>query len=68
MSSEYDAVKAMIEAANRTRQAGDMYAAAMAELLKNRLRACDRIPASTLRTLKRELRDFDIRSGTWRRQ
>lgn len=61
----WDVMRASIQQAQSTLRAVDAYANSMADVIVGRLRKVD--DADTLRALKRELRDFDMVTGRWKR-
>lgn len=63
MSNKFDEMRAAVEEARTTLRAADKMAGSMASLLVGRLRHCD---TWELRQLKRELRDFNMNTGSWR--
>lgn len=63
MSNKIDEVRAAVDEAKIALRAADSVAATMAHLLVGRLR---HVPTWTLSYLKRELRDYNIHTGTWR--
>lgn len=58
----FDDMKAAVDQAEHTMRLVDAMADKMARLLVGRLR---HVSPSTLRSLKRELRDFNIHLGRW---
>jgi hypothetical protein len=60
----FDEVRAQVEAAKDQLRAADHVAGNMAWLLRGRLRHV--ASPSTLKELKRELRDFDMARGRWK--
>lgn len=65
MPNAFDEVRQQVEIARFQLQAADKVAFNMAELLMGRLRHVDN--ARVLSALKRELRDFDMVTGKWKR-
>lgn len=55
-----------IEHAKEEIRKGDQAAARLARLMRHRLRTAD-IDTETLRAFKRELQDFDSRTGHWKK-
>jgi hypothetical protein len=66
MSTEWDAVAAGVHAAQRMKNAVRSWTGEMASLIAGGLRA-GRVDPEVLRDLKRELRDFDMVTGKWKR-
>lgn len=64
MGNVWDEMRHAIADATNTLRAADSVAEDMAYLLKGRMRQVDN--KYTLRALKRELRDFDSTTGTWK--
>lgn len=62
----FDDVRHAVATAQEQLQAADAVASNMAHLLRDRLRKVG--STDTLRALKRELRDFDMTTGKWRRK
>lgn len=62
--NKFDEMREAITDAEETLRAANSVAARMANLLIGRLRNAS---TSTLRKLKRELRDFDSTTGAWKR-
>lgn len=65
MSNKFDEMRQAVAEATHTLQAADGVAARMGEILVGRLRHCG---LYTLKQLKRELRDFNIHTGEWRKR
>lgn len=63
MDNAFDTMRRALREAELTQAAADEQAAAMASLLVGRLRHCGEY---ALKRLKRELRDFNIHTGTWK--
>jgi hypothetical protein len=59
----FDRMRSAIAEARATMRAADTCASVFADLLLGRL---DCVPTSTLRKLKRELRDFDAQQKVWK--
>lgn len=64
MSDVYEQTRAYFREAKARINSADVVVDDIARLLEGRLR---RVNASTLRRLKRELRDFDMTTGNWKR-
>lgn len=64
MDNAFDTMVAALEQARAVQKAADDQARKMAWMLDGRLRHVD---AWTLKRLKRELRDFNINTGEWKR-
>ena len=60
----YDQMRQAVQEAKVTMNAADSVANTMGQMLVGRLQ---RVDESTLRRLKRELRDFNIHTGRWRK-
>lgn len=70
MSLSYDEARAAMRDAQSTMKAADEVAGDIASILIGRLRCVNKSGyggTSTLRSLKRELRDFDMTTGRWKR-
>jgi hypothetical protein len=65
MSNQFDAIRYAVQEARDQLRAVDEQAANMAGLLVGRLRRVGR--EDYLRELKRELRDFDMTTGKWKK-
>jgi len=65
MSNPFDDIRNAISAAREAQRAVANHSHAMAQLLAGNLR--NMWSADTLRTLKKELRDFDMVTGTWKK-
>lgn len=63
MSNKFDEMRAALREAEYTLDAARSVAAQMASMLTGKLRNCE---PGTLARLKRELRNFNIHTGTWR--
>lgn len=63
--NQFDAMRAAVRDAEMTLSAADTVACQLAPLLAGRLRNCH---SSDLARLKRELKDFNIHTGRWRRR
>lgn len=61
----YDTFKAGVDEAEQLDRLSNRYAEQMLRLVTSRLRQVDN--SHLLRRLKTELRDFDMRTGEWRR-
>lgn len=73
MSNPFDETRAAVEQARSQLQAVDDVAFSLADLLQGRLRMVAKgnntySGTAVLRRLKRELRDFDAVTGTWKEQ
>ena len=62
-----DDIRDAVQAAEWTQQMVDKSVGKMARLCAGRLRVSD-APAYTLRTLKRELRGFNMTTGEWKEE
>lgn len=62
----FDQMREAMEEARRQMRAADDSATKMAEMVVGRLSKVDSV--TTLRKLKRELRDFDMTTGQWRKK
>lgn len=63
----WDEMQASVRSAEFTMKLVDRHVADMAGLIAGRLRSARNcVSASDLRTLKRELQDFDARTGEWK--
>lgn len=65
MEMDYDDVARAVRTARERVKMGDKIVREVSDLMAGRLRTAD-IPAHTLKELKRELRDFNIHTGTWK--
>jgi predicted transcriptional regulator len=65
MSNPFDEVRTAVNTARLQFQAVDEAANSMAQLLRGRLRKVD--SKVVLTDLKRELQDFDSRTGVWKK-
>lgn len=63
MDNPWDAVRGAVQEARSLDRALDQYANTMADVLAGRLRKVD---AGYLLRLKRELRDFNAHTGSWK--
>lgn len=63
MDNAFDTMRAAVAEARATMNAADKMATQIAPLLRGRLRQC---ASWDLKALKRELRDFNIHTGTWK--
>ncbi len=61
--NSFDLMRQAVAEANQTMRAADDQANAMAGILRGRLRNCSEW---NLKALKRELRDFNIKTGRWK--
>lgn len=61
----YDTFRACVDEAEQLDRLANRYAEQMLRLVTGRLRQVDN--SHLLRRLKTELRDFDMRTGEWRR-
>jgi len=59
----FDQLYQAVSDANRTLETADRLIGHMADILKGRLR---HVPYTQLCALKRELRDFNMHTGTWK--
>lgn len=59
----FDLMRAAVQEAKTTMEAADAMAPKIAPLLRGRLRKCC---GGDLEALKRELRDFNIHTGSWK--
>ena len=66
MNNPFDETRRAVRAAREQIQAVDNIAYSMADLLQGRLRKVD--SKRILSALKKELRDFDATTGTWKEQ
>lgn len=67
MNNAWDEIEAALGCARAANNAADDHAESMASLLVGRLRHVTSYRgARALSKLKRELRDFDIRTNTWK--
>ncbi len=64
MANKFDEVRAAIEDAEYTLCAADVMAETMARILQGRLRKVKNY--HVLRALKRELKNYDMRTGEWK--
>lgn len=61
----WDEMNEAVRNAKTTLRIADTFVGQMANMIAGRLRS-GRVRSSTLETLKRELRDYDMRTGTWK--
>lgn len=66
MNNAFDGMRDALDIARDVQRAADENASAMARMLIGRLQHVNRI--DTLRALKKELRDFDMVTGKWRKK
>lgn len=64
MNNPFDAMRAAIREARELNLAVDYQADALVDLLDCRMRS---VSGDRLKRLKAQLRDFDMRTGTWKR-
>lgn len=67
MDMDYDDVARAVRTARERVKMGDKVVREVADLLAGRLRVAE-VSSYTLKELKRELRNFNIRTGTWNPQ
>jgi hypothetical protein len=63
--NKFDEMRGAVAEAKQTLAAADSVAGEMASLLVGRLR-CATVRSWDLKRLKKELRDFNIHTGTWK--
>lgn len=63
MDNAFDTMREALAQARQAQAAADNYANGMANMLRGRLR---HVSGGVLADLKKELRDFNIRTGEWK--